>query len=545
MSVLYRALWCDESQADTQAYLDEVRVRFGVWAALQEEPELLSDGEHDVVLPGSRRRSISLRSKATAPVRVPDTDDDVLVDGFEGVTRDVSPGASGTTWTTVLRAVSDGSAVHVWVENRVESDDLTLRPQVGRPRLVDDLLAMRGKACLGGSSVSVETVDFPSAGVGVLTDYLASESRTLPVIVCTEPTRNPNPRWAEAAERIARRAGGIAKVVRLDADATVAFRQALGSLSTWEGGIRVYAPTPVGEPSEGRLHRYFLGQLIASREDAMVDRVVSQVAHMSTRRRTHPLFSVFTATAVASEQADESVDLSGYVSEAEAEAQRLEYEADIESAQSEHDALQREYNQALGHLDRLKRALEEGSLAGLFWETRHDAGNDVPDEVQDTDDAILTAQAYLSEWLVIHSEAGQELDGINTGPQSFAWGNTAWRGFRALAAYAEARSTGFQGNFYDWCKSGPPLGWPATSKKLSMTESATVRTSGLIAARSLPVDVEVDPSGKVTMLAHLKVAEGGGNLAPRIYFHDDTGGSTKKVHVGFVGPHYLMPNTKS
>lgn len=47
------------------------------------------------------------------------------------------------------------------------------------------------------------------------------------------------------------------------------------------------------------------------------------------------------------------------------------------------------------------------------------------------------------------------------------------------------------------------------------------------------------------MLSHLKIAEGGGDLAPRIYFYDDTGGPTGKVHVGFVGPHYLMPNTKS
>lgn len=27
--------------------------------------------------------------------------------------------------------------------------------------------------------------------------------------------------------------------------------------------------------------------------------------------------------------------------------------------------------------------------------------------------------------------------------------------------------------------------------------------------------------------------------------HDDTAGNTKQVHIGFVGPHYLVPNTKS
>lgn len=44
------------------------------------------------------------------------------------------------------------------------------------------------------------------------------------------------------------------------------------------------------------------------------------------------------------------------------------------------------------------------------------------------------------------------------------------------------------------------------------------------------------------MLAHLKISEGGGSLAPRVYFHDDTGGATGKMHIGLVGPHYLVPN---
>jgi hypothetical protein len=44
------------------------------------------------------------------------------------------------------------------------------------------------------------------------------------------------------------------------------------------------------------------------------------------------------------------------------------------------------------------------------------------------------------------------------------------------------------------------------------------------------------------MLSHIKVAEGGGPLAPRIYFYDDTRGPTGIIHVGFFGPHRHMPN---
>ena len=76
-----------------------------------------------------------------------------------------------------------------------------------------------------------------------------------------------------------------------------------------------------------------------------------------------------------------------------------------------------------------------------------------------------------------------------------------------------------------------------------MVESESVRQDDkLRKARELPVDPEVHRSGRIFMEAHLKVSGGGGPLAPRIYFYDDTGGKTGKVHIGFFGPHDHMPN---
>ena len=542
MSVLYRALWSDGGQPDHSAYLQAVRVRFSSWATEDPEALALADGTTKRELRAGRRRTITIRTVDR------EHRDGELLHGIEGLTQDlVTSGDSGeTSWTTVVRALSDGASVRVWIENRVESDDVALRVKVGRPRLVDDLLTIPGKPHLDGSGLFVDVLPVPAEHISALIDNLRSPTRTLPVIVCSEPPGDHDQRWFVRAERIARRAGGIATVVTLDSAAVTAFRKELGRLAIWGGGVRVYAPSPLEDEFDGWRHRYTLGHLLASNEDAMIDRIVYSVAQMSTRRRTDPVFSCFTSTAPPVDSGAPNVDLSRYVSEEQAEAQRLEYELERDMAQEEHDALHRELNQALGHLDRLKRSLEERRLSNVFWESQHDVGNDVPDGVQDTDEAILTAKAYLSDWLVIHEDSPRELDGINTAPQAVAWGNTTWRGFRALAAFAEARSAGFQGGFYDWCKTGPPLGWPATSKKLSMSESQSVMNSPkMAAARNLSVDVEVNESGKVTMWSHLKIAEGGGDLAPRVYFHDDTNGPTKKVHVGFVGPHYLMPNTKS
>ena len=40
-------------------------------------------------------------------------------------------------------------------------------------------------------------------------------------------------------------------------------------------------------------------------------------------------------------------------------------------------------------------------------------------------------------------------------------------------------------------------------------------------------------------------ANGDGPNIPRNYFHDDTAGTTGKVHVGFFRPHSYMSNTKT
>ncbi len=54
--------------------------------------------------------------------------------------------------------------------------------------------------------------------------------------------------------------------------------------------------------------------------------------------------------------------------------------------------------------------------------------------------------------------------------------------------------------------------------------------------RTLPLDEAACGDEKTYMPAHIKI-EQGGYPAPRIHFHDDTGGSTGKVHIGYFGVH--------
>jgi hypothetical protein len=63
--------------------------------------------------------------------------------------------------------------------------------------------------------------------------------------------------------------------------------------------------------------------------------------------------------------------------------------------------------------------------------------------------------------------------------------------------------------------------------------------------RIFEIDQRVSDDGRILMQAHCKIAEGGGALSPRLYFHDDTDGPTGMIHVGFVGPHKYVRNAST
>lgn len=521
MSVLYRAVWTDATGSTS---LDDLRHCAAAWAQETSEPAPLVEGQTELDISQGRHRRIAYRP--------------ISPEAFELTVSDQKPG-DATVWTTVIRVIGDQRGTHTLVENSMESDDLTLRVSVGRPKVVHELLDAASKPVLGTSALLTEPQAIPAAGISVLTDILAAPGRTLPVIVCSEPGGNHDESWLAWANKIATRSEGIAVVITLDNEAVTAFKGKLGDLAVWGGGIRVYAPISVTPDSDGWRHRYYQRSRLEQATQATIDRIVYAVAQLSTRRRVPAVFGIF------GEQHGLPADaLDGMIPASDLATERDRWDFELEVALDERSQVEKELAKANGHLARLKEELIAQGLGDLVWGTQHEGGSSIPDEVQDTSEAVLAAQTYLSQWLAIPDSAPCELDDIDTAPTAYAWGNNTWRGLRALAAYAEDRANGWnKGGFWEWCAGGPLLGWPATTKKLSMSESETVQNSQkLRETRIFRVDTALASSGEITMLTHLKISEGGGNLAPRVYFHDDTSGVTGKVHVGFVGPHYLVPN---
>lgn len=528
MSLVYRALWSDPDPTDADALLEQSRGCLARWITDDADATSLDDGEHELVLtsPTRRHRTARLRTVESESLR-----------GLEAVVVDVPRESKqqATTWTTTVRvAVSDDGA-HTWIDNAVESDDATLRVAVGRPRLVDDLLDLPGRHMIGGSAVLRSVLPVSAAEVPVIVEVLQDPARTLPYIVFSAPVDPGDGAWLRKAEQTATRTAGVAVTLTLDRDAAAALRAELGDLAVWNGAVRTYVARPLASRADGYQHRYLLPDRLA--QQSAVDRLVFAVTQASTRRRVPQMFSAFLTPVVAS-----ATVVAGSPADELAEDQVFRLQVDL-------DGLNQELSVVRGHLERLRTALAERNLDELFWTAHDPAGedaDDLPDEVQDTSDAILTAQQHLCDWLVVPDTAARELDGIDAAANSYSWGNTTWRGLRALALFAQERAEGFQGDFRAWCQSGHPLGWSASTKKLAMRESETVQKNKVfMRARTFQVDPGIDSSGKVAMQAHLKIAEGGGDLAPRVYFYDDTAGVTGKVHVGFIGPHHLVPNTKS
>lgn len=531
VSVTYRAIW-QHPDVDPDIYMETARERFSHWASDDPHSDVLSDGIHSL----SRKDDdggVHTAAVSTLPLPTADGNSGCAMELVHHKETDTE---DACLWTTRVRLVPHEDGIAVWVENTVETDDVTRHYSVGRPRIVSDLLTISGKPVIGSVRVPVDPVEITRDEVGELVAALRGDSRTFPLVVVTEPPPAVDSGWRHRAKQIASRCQGVALIVILDAPAMAAFKLEMGDLGVWDGAIRVYAPTPV-TPATSLRHRYTTSRMLVARGPGMVSKIVYDVTQMSTRTRVPDCFTPFTTAGAAAQ-----ISATDWEAAIAAEQNRA-FEAVVEA-----DEAERELARLSGHMQRLRETLAAENRLDLFYGTQHDAQDGAPDTVEDTSEALVSAQAYLDAWLVVPDAAARELDGINTAVTSGAWGNKTWRGFRALAAYAQAvREEDFSGNLWEWCEnSGDPRAWPASSKHLSMTESDSVQKNSKFArSRRLPVDERVDPSGRVQMLAHLKISEGGGDLAPRVYFFDDTRGKTGKIHIGFVGPHYLMPNTKS
>jgi hypothetical protein len=560
VAIFYRAVWADRESG----VIDRAVDLFCSWV---------------------REKSDGVLAATTAEERSDDgafsfrLQDVMADDAAEPVTRAVrgtfvENKSNGARWTTTLRA---WTGPQVWSEARQDESWLWVDVDAvshdsldgvfpAAPRFVRDAIEHGAEPNRRGIPLSAAPRLFHGEqGAESLASLLTDVDRDIPVVVFSQPPswfvardlppgRSVDDMHEAAMNRAAHRVAGHALVCQVDDAGSKALAGAIGeSYSVRDGAFRIYVPGVDPALDEEWRHRYTVLARYVRNVNA-AGNLIGRATLLKAGTRRPP------------DSYEAAVKLLGSVEEAEPrELAELLTVADEEIAQlredlaaqdqvylalvDDHQGLEAENNSLRSKLNvaRRKLVLIEPDL----WRTqpgsmRQIRDEQVPDDVELPSDAAAMAQEYLADYLAFPPEACVDLEDIDTCPEAQAWGSTSWLAFRALHAYAESVASGQSvGNFWTWCENSKhPLAWRATSKKLSMVESDTVKnTKKYRDKRVFPVDLQVDPTGKKFMEAHIKIAEGGGPLAPRIYFLHSA--ATKKMHVGYFGPHRNVPNSRA
>jgi len=530
MAVTYRAIWQDDSRDIVSVTVEAFRD----WA-IGKHPTLSFDPD------GTGLERVSDDGR-----RVWATQVEAAGETGQAVELILREDSDSDRWITTVRVTDDGER-WVWVDVEHNAEDpWAPRPRIVAPRLVTDLIS--AAAGRGGDPrwgvirlSATAVVVHPDAIESMAINRIHSPHRRSPEVVFAHSFVGGAGETMARAERAAVQLAGAASVLVLPEHAVEPFNDGMGEEHGLDfGQVRLYLPGEVHPHRNRILDRRFVARHTSA---AAIQMGLFLQPAMANRKPPEALDRAVAMLRRSSGSSD--ADLLE-VAEIEIEAARgriASLEGELERARSEGD-------------DRIFEIMERDALIASHLQvidsyrfgageiSEADAG--IPAEVLSISEAVEQARLHL-KGITIPDGAYDErdLEELDQTPTATAWGNTTWRGLRALNSYAR-ESAAVEGGFREWCAQGGPDAWPTSPKKFSAVESDYVRGNEFCwKHRLLPVSIAVDPSGRIYMESHLKIAEGGGEQAPRVYFMDDTGGPTGKIHVGFIGPHRHMPNKKT
>ena len=532
MSILYRALW----QADADPLLATADREFRAWVTTKHPSLDLTDFSATQVGPMHTELG-------SVDVEVDQQSNDHGAIGRWVLHEDNLE----SRWiTTVMAILARGDREGwVWIDVENVRTDYFSKIEIAAPNLAGNLLealpsSHRGPITLQNASFVLGPSELPT-----FAERLIHPERDLPLIVFSHDDRADPGLSIGRAKMAAIRLAGLAQVYHLLPEGEQEFRELMGpDLGVWSGACRVYLPGINPEEPDSWRHRYFLSRRLGSKP---IDAGLIVALYLSQRiaRQRAPRSYVKLRDLL-------NVDHQSQISDLWIELERLDTENEqlrdrYLNAAVEADDLSKQVGRLIQQMDVIWAAISAagvyGSVSAQFMEDGPKAGVTVPDPPEECAEVVQLANQYL-RGIIFPTEACEDLDRLDGHLEGPKWANTAWRGVVALDKYAQ-EAWNFEGGFYEWCSSsGSAFAW--SPKKLAMVESGTVRnTEKYRQPRMRPIDTRVESSGRMFMEAHLKIAEGGGRLAPRIYFYDDTAGVTGKIHIGFFGPHYLVPNASS
>jgi len=553
MVLLYRSIW----NADDLDGIKALDHEFRSWCTKKKNID-------EALIPF--RGSVEVSASVWLDVRRADTE---AGSALRCVLREVDP--QSRIWTTTATAMNTSGTQTFWVDVDCESGSES-PSEIAAPVLVRQLLGLSRLPQSDGLDLSEKVELVTPESSEAYAKELTRSDRVLPIVTFS-PDRRFGPETTDARARAAaRRLVGVAQIYVLSPIAEFEVQKFLPKgFAVYGGAVRLYLPPlRIDDPADPTRHQYLSRQTI----DKHPNIAASILARRIANSRVHPpvpdawdSLQALLRRPTEQEVQSKVKELRQVVHGAERDGESLERElqetlellafADFENKElleeqkrlkliiqrleDEHINDVADLEEANDEIALLRRniALIAQSAAGDEPTTGEPRSLEVPVSIPD---AIEVARRELRQ-IVIPESAERRLDVLEQGHKGRVWASVIWQGLLSLHEYAAAKKEGsFDKSFRDWCDQTGT--WNIA--KLAMVESATVsQDSYLREKRMFAVDQRVDPSGRIFMSAHLKIQIGGGNSIPRVYFYDDTAGPTGLVHVGFIGPHSEVPNTKS
>lgn len=488
--------------------------------------------------------------------------------------------ATSSTLTAVMHITMVAGQGRVWLWVDIEAPTLTVadrsgqthrEPQfAGTPAVVSAVIAalpMRD----GLVRVGTRCVDVSQDGVDELFDVLADDTRTGAVLVAAPPIDADPTEWRRRCDAIAWGLVGVGHGFVLDQakhfNQRVPFEYAVPA-----GGIRTFLPgVQLSDVSDSFRHRLMHPATMATLDDRKVSRIVRNAQIQRLRdarlpallrdvdyeflreRRMQP-FSGRTdidvsAVSAIDELAQQVVDLQRRLHEAEAlaeetlaESYRLQAERDDAQDEAEFASLEAEehylaLSQAQRENEWLKNQLHalQVKLAPSgehVWQVPSDdyptTFTEIMERIGDLDHPGELAGVRFSG----DRDVARELDEHAVGDRAVL---KTWETLVTFDAYSRMRDRGeYDRSLSEYARDGRHGGL-LRLPRVVWSEGQVVRTGKMSDQRRFPVDRRVDPSGWVTMVAHVRIGQANG-IAPRLYFLD-TYQDVGYVTVGYIGRH--------
>ncbi|MEU0382833.1 SAV_2336 N-terminal domain-related protein [Streptomyces chartreusis] len=151
--------------------------------------------------------------------------------------------------------------------------------------------------------------------------------------------------------------------------------------------------------------------------------------------------------------------------------------------------------------------------------------------------AELWEQLDALEGVLVTADKDQALR-LDQHADGYRWAGLAWDGLLALNDYARASREGVEETFERYCLSPPDgaITWPL--RRLGKDEQDAI-TNAAARERLFPVPADVAPTRRAAMSTYLSLGPARG-VSSRVYFLDDTRGTTGRIVVGYIGLHLTV-----